>query len=67
MDTMSRGRLAIRPFSRLGAYFIEFACDIWALREERRALGALDDATLKDIGLSRADVERELAKPFWRR
>lgn len=33
---------------------------------QRRALGALDDHLLKDVGLSRADVERETSKPFWR-
>ena len=32
----------------------------------RRALLALGDRALKDIGLSRADVHREVAKPFWR-
>ena len=31
-----------------------------------RALAALDDHTLQDIGLSRCDVEREVTKPFWR-
>lgn len=29
------------------------------VRRERRSLQALDDATLKDIGLSRSDVQRE--------
>jgi uncharacterized protein YjiS (DUF1127 family) len=33
---------------------------------QRRHLGQLSDHMLKDIGLSRADVERETAKPFWR-
>lgn len=33
---------------------------------ERRALGALDDRLLADIGRSRADVEAETGKPFWR-
>lgn len=33
---------------------------------ERHLLAALDEARLKDIGISRADVEREAAKPFWR-
>jgi uncharacterized protein YjiS (DUF1127 family) len=33
---------------------------------QRRHLGELSDHMLKDIGLSRADVESEIAKPFWR-
>jgi uncharacterized protein YjiS (DUF1127 family) len=32
---------------------------------QRRALRALDDRMLRDIGLSRADVEREATRPFW--
>jgi uncharacterized protein YjiS (DUF1127 family) len=32
---------------------------------QRRHLGELSDHMLKDIGLSRADVEAEIAKPFW--
>ena len=32
----------------------------------RRRLGQIDDWMLKDIGLTRADVARETAKPFWR-
>jgi uncharacterized protein YjiS (DUF1127 family) len=40
----------------------------WAeRRRQRRALEALSDAGLKDIGLSRADVARELAKWPWER
>jgi uncharacterized protein YjiS (DUF1127 family) len=35
--------------------------------DERRALLELDDHMLDDIGLSRADVEREAKKPFWAR
>ena len=33
---------------------------------QRRALAALDDHMLKDIGLSRCDVEAEISRPFWR-
>lgn len=32
----------------------------------RRELARLDDRMLHDIGLSTADVEREINKPFWR-
>jgi uncharacterized protein YjiS (DUF1127 family) len=40
---------------------------IWYERSrQRRALWALDDHMLKDIGISRADVFRETRKPFWR-
>lgn len=34
-------------------------------RRQRQALALLDDRMLKDIGLSRIDVEREIEKPFW--
>jgi uncharacterized protein YjiS (DUF1127 family) len=33
---------------------------------QRRHLRSLDNHMLRDIGLSRADVEGEAAKPFWR-
>ncbi|TWB77999.1 DUF1127 domain-containing protein [Azospirillum brasilense] len=32
----------------------------------RQALMRLDDHLLKDIGVSRADVDSEVSKPFWR-
>ena len=34
--------------------------------QERRALYRMDDYMLHDIGISRADVELEASKPFWR-
>ncbi len=33
---------------------------------QREALRAMPDYLLKDVGLSRADVEREAEKPFWK-
>jgi uncharacterized protein YjiS (DUF1127 family) len=33
---------------------------------DRQHLLALDEGMLRDIGLSRADVEFESSKPFWR-
>jgi uncharacterized protein YjiS (DUF1127 family) len=35
------------------------------LARQRRALAALDDHMLKDIGLSRADARQEAERPFW--
>ena len=33
---------------------------------ERRQLAGLSDGMLKDIGVSRADVEHLVDKPFWK-
>ncbi|HEX2115744.1 MAG TPA: DUF1127 domain-containing protein [Alphaproteobacteria bacterium] len=39
---------------------------IWQERaRERRRLASLDDYLLRDIGLSRSAIEREIRKPFW--
>jgi uncharacterized protein YjiS (DUF1127 family) len=35
------------------------------LARERRALMRLDDYMLKDIGISRAEAQREADRPFW--
>lgn len=40
---------------------------LWLERiSQRRALAALDDRTLQDIGLSRSTAVGEAEKPFWR-
>lgn len=40
---------------------------IWVERSrERRHLAMLSDHMLRDIGLTREEVEAEAAKPFWR-
>lgn len=33
---------------------------------QRRQLAVMDNRLLRDIGLTRADVAAEMAKPFWR-
>jgi uncharacterized protein YjiS (DUF1127 family) len=35
------------------------------LSRERRALLALDERMLKDLGITRAEAEREARRPFW--
>ena len=40
---------------------------LWAQRmRDRTQLARLSDRDLHDIGLSRCDVDRLIAKPFWR-
>jgi uncharacterized protein YjiS (DUF1127 family) len=40
---------------------------IWRRRyRERHAFSMLDERDLRDLGVTRWDVERELSKPFWR-
>jgi len=40
---------------------------LWYRRgRDRRGLASLNDRMLLDIGVTRADVEREYDKPFWR-
>lgn len=37
----------------------------WTLHRERQLLAGLSDDALKDMGLSRADIQQEVDKPFW--
>lgn len=37
----------------------------YQLAQQRRRLASLNDAALKDLGLSRADVLQEAERPFW--
>jgi uncharacterized protein YjiS (DUF1127 family) len=38
---------------------------IYSVWRSRRALAALDDAALNDIGLNRVDAVNEANRPFW--
>ncbi len=41
--------------------------EIWVDRvNQRKQLAKLDDRMLKDIGITRIEANREIAKPFWR-
>ena len=62
---VSAGRLkSRRPTEILRALGRQFA-RWWQLAEQRRRLAMLDDAALKDLGLSRADVIQESERSFW--
>jgi uncharacterized protein YjiS (DUF1127 family) len=56
------------PGPRLGGFGnIVAVVARWSERAaQRRRLRQLDDRLLHDMGLSRADVEQEASKPFWR-
>ena len=48
---------------------VSMVCAFYEWRErtrQRKMLARLDDRLLSDVGLSRSDVENEVAKPFWR-
>ena len=65
------GSYFVRPSrGRLGGGFVTRLFDrlfSWHERaRQRRQLCELDDRLLRDIGVSRAEVEHEMALPFWR-
>ena len=37
----------------------------YELHRQRQQLMSLSDAALKDLGLSRADTQQEVERPFW--
>jgi uncharacterized protein YjiS (DUF1127 family) len=58
-----------RPRRGLAALFTALLESLNAFEErsrQRRALAALDDRLLADIGLDRWTVEADLARPFWK-
>ncbi len=57
------------PFRRLGELIGHIADTLrtWRVRDrQRRELRELDDATLRDIGLTREQANFAADKPFWR-
>lgn len=51
-----------KPAKRSGLSLIKRA---FSIRRQRRQLARLDDRALKDIGVTRAEVEAELRRPVW--
>jgi uncharacterized protein YjiS (DUF1127 family) len=48
------------------ALFLRGVAESFRRARQRRDLASLSDHALRDIGLSRSDVESEVGKPFWR-
>ena len=70
MRTMSAHAALSRPRFVKGPGFVGRVLAqvlLWQTRaHERHILGGLDDRMLRDLGLDRADISREVDKPFWR-
>ena len=63
VDRRVENKTPLRLFGRLLD-----TVECWQQRHRQRtALAELDDRLLKDIGLTRADVAREVRKTFWQR
>ena len=57
-----RRSVLLHVLTKMGAELRE-----WDRRlRDRRALGAMSDRSLRDIGLTRYDAAWEARKPFWR-
>jgi len=70
MSTMIIGsttvRLSISSRVALGWKRFRDTMAAWRNRlHSRRELASLDEATLRDIGMSRGAVKDEVSKPFW--
>jgi uncharacterized protein YjiS (DUF1127 family) len=61
-------RRAMRPALRQGLSRVFAALREWRQRSRSRAeLARLDERMLRDIGVTRGDVWREINQPFWRK
>ena len=58
--------ISVKGFSGLIVKATDTVLDWQERARQRHRLGEMDDHLLRDIGLSRADLEHEAAKPFWR-
>lgn len=61
LKTLSRDSFVERSMTSLRAHFSRWI----QLHRERQMLAGLSDDALKDIGLSRADIQQESERPFW--
>ena len=65
MDRLLPRRAGLMPV-RFAGRLVEAIYRGLERSRQRRALSGLNDAMLRYLGLSRADVVREVEKPFWR-
>lgn len=63
---IGRLRSITAAFGTLPKAVIDRVLTAMEIYRQRRALANLDDRLLKDIGISRCDVEREITRSIWR-
>ncbi|HEY0286854.1 MAG TPA: DUF1127 domain-containing protein [Pseudomonas sp.] len=61
LKTLARDSWLERSLTSFKAHFLRWL----QLHRERMALASLSDDALKDMGLSRADIQQEVERPFW--
>ena len=54
-----------RPRDQYRRSVLARIAEAWQRRRSRVYLPLLDDRMLKDIGITRAEADREAGKPFW--
>lgn len=59
------GAVVADGIGRCAARVLEQLLRWQEVASQRRRLLEMDDRTLRDLGLSRADVEQEAGRPFW--
>lgn len=63
---LGRGVRSALTFASGAIFAMVDRVTLWLDRiEQRRHLASLDDHLLRDIGVSRTDVQNEVAKRFW--
>ena len=60
-----RTPLGLGRFAHLASDMLERLREMRRVALQRRDLRDLDDRTLRDIGVSRSDVQREAGRHFW--
>lgn len=63
-----RGAFGRAGFGQLSGLTVKLLARLRRWRQlyyERKLLASLDSRMLRDIGISRAEAERESARPFW--
>ncbi|WP_219061667.1 DUF1127 domain-containing protein [Pseudomonas sp. UMAB-08] len=58
---VNRSSLGTRLISMITRQLLRW----YELHRQRQQLASLSDDALKDIGLSRADTQQEVERPFW--